>query len=99
MYILTGLYMKTKSQFSSANAPPTHIGKWGNSLAFRIPKHIAEQLGLNINDTVICSVENGKLVLEPVREPPDYTLDELLAEVVETSEELSWGKPEGQEVW
>ena len=77
----------------------THIGCWGNSLALRIPKHISEQLGLKVNDTVICSVENGKLVLKPLRKPQEYTLDELLAGVIDKSEEISWGKPEGQEAW
>lgn len=76
-----------------------NIGKWGNSLAFRIPKHISEYLGLKPNDTVICSIENGKLVLEPLQNSTEYTLDELLAGVIEPSEEVSWGKPEGEEVW
>ena len=28
-----------------------------------------------------------------------YSLDELLASEIESSEEVSWGKPEGEEVW
>ena len=76
-----------------------HIGQWGNSLAFRIPKHISEYLKLNVNDTVICSVENGKLVLQPLPSSSEYTLDELLAGEIEPSEEVFWGKPEGEEVW
>jgi hypothetical protein len=29
----------------------------------------------------------------------EYTLDELLAGEIDESEEVSWGKPEGEEVW
>ena len=76
----------------------SHIGQWGNSLAFRIPKLIARELNLQPNDAVSCRVENGKLVIEPVQTPQEYSLDELL-EGFEPSEEVSWGKPEGNEVW
>jgi antitoxin MazE len=46
------------------------ISNWamGNSLAFRIPKLIAVELGLKPNDPVQCRVEDGKLVLELVQE-------------------------------
>ena len=76
-----------------------HISKLGNSLALQIPDEIAETLKLKADDTVICTLENGKIVLEPVKKSLDYTLDELLAGEIETSEEVSWGKPEGEEVW
>ncbi len=45
-----------------------------------------------------CSIENGKLVLEPVHQPK-YKLEELLAEVEEVDDEVFWGKPEGKEAW
>lgn len=78
----------------------TQIDKWGNSLALRIPQHISEGLGLKVNDTIICVVENGKLVLYPRSHSPEYSLDELLAgEIEDGGEEISWGKPEGEEVW
>lgn len=77
----------------------SQIGQWGNSLALRIPKMMAQELDLKANDAVQCRIENGKLVVEPVREVKKYTLDELLTIEVEPSEEISWGKPEGNEVW
>lgn len=76
-----------------------HISKLGNSLSLQIPDEIAETLKLKADDTVICTLENGKIVLEPVKKSLDYTLDELLAGEIEPSEEVSWGKPEGEEVW
>ena len=75
------------------------IGKWGNSLGIRLPKHISEVLHLKAKDKIICAVKNGKLVLEPVHPVKKYTLKQLLAKVEEPSEEISWGKLEGEEVW
>ncbi|MDY6990527.1 MAG: AbrB/MazE/SpoVT family DNA-binding domain-containing protein [Thermodesulfobacteriota bacterium] len=75
------------------------IGKWGNSLGIRLPKHVLEALRLGAKDKVSCAVEDGKLILEPVSYQKKYTLEELLAQVQEPSEEVSWGKPEGEEVW
>ena len=75
------------------------IGKWGNSLGIRLPKHISEALHLRPKDKVSCAIENGKLVLRPLSRVKKYTLKELLAKVEESSDEISWGKPEGEEVW
>jgi len=75
------------------------IGKWGNSLGIRLPKHIYEALHLRSKDNVSCAIVNGKLVLKPVRMVKKYTLKELLAKAEEPSKEISWGKPEGEEVW
>ncbi|MEG4506447.1 AbrB/MazE/SpoVT family DNA-binding domain-containing protein [Microcoleus sp. F6_B4] len=77
-----------------------HISKLGNSLALPIPDYIVKFLNLKAEDSVICSIENGKLVIEPANKKiSKYTLDELLAGEIESSEEVSWGKPEGEEVW
>ena len=75
------------------------IGKWGNSLGIRLPKHISEVLHLKPKDKLSCAIENGKMVLKPVHPVKKYTLEELLASVEEPGKEISWGKPEGEEVW
>jgi antitoxin MazE len=78
----------------------TQIGQWGNSLAVRIPKHIVNSLDLKANDPLEFSVENGKIVLEPVQALPELSLDDLLAEVTEPPEpEVDWGRAMGNEVW
>ena len=75
------------------------IGKWGNSLGVRLPKHILESLKLLEKDKLHCDVEGGKLILVPIRKKK-YTLEALLSQVKEEpAEEISWGKPEGGEVW
>jgi antitoxin MazE len=78
----------------------SQIGRWGNSLAIRIPKYVVEALNLNSDDVVECSVENGKLVVEPIQALPELSLEELLAGVVELPElEVDWAQPMGEEVW
>lgn len=74
------------------------IGKWENSLALRIPHYVIEELSLQLNDEVECKVENGKLVIEVIRNK-EYTLDELLAQDIEDEPEIYWGKAEGKEMW
>ena len=75
------------------------IGKWGNSLGIRLPKPISELLNLTAKDKVSCAIENGKLILQPIRPVKKYALGELLAKVEGPGEEISWGKPEGEEIW
>jgi antitoxin MazE len=75
------------------------IQKWGNSLAIRIPKPFAIEVGLQQNSVVIVSVSEGKLVLEPVK--PSYSLDELLAQVTKDNlhQEIETGPTVGNEIW
>ena len=75
------------------------IQKWGNSLAIRIPKPFALEVGLEQNSLVVVSVSEGKLVLEPVK--PFYSLEELLAQVTSDNlhQEIETGLPVGNEVW
>ena len=78
----------------------SQISQWGNSLAVRIPKQIAQELDLKANDAIEFSVVNGKVVLKPIQALPELTLDELLAQVIEPPElEVDWGEPVGEEVW
>ncbi|MEL7328553.1 MAG: AbrB/MazE/SpoVT family DNA-binding domain-containing protein [Cyanobacteria bacterium J06559_1] len=78
----------------------SQVGRWGNSLAVRIPKHIAEALNLQPNDAIEFTLANGKATLEPLHELPEFTLDELLDQIVEPPElEVDWGSPVGKEIW
>jgi antitoxin MazE len=78
----------------------SQIGQWGNSLAIRIPKYVVEALQLKPNDAVECLVENGKLIIQPIQTLPQLSLEDLLAEVVESPEpEVDWGNALGREAW
>jgi len=44
-------------------------------------------------------IRRWKIDLKAAVSPKKYTLEELLSQVQEPSVEVSWGKPEGEEVW
>ena len=60
----------------------TRVQKWGNSLALRIPKPLAIQIGLEPNSPVELSLRGKELVIEPVT-PSKLKLDDLLSQVTE----------------
>lgn len=76
------------------------IQKWGNSLGLRIPKLLAEEIGLREQTEVELSLVKGGLVMRPVRKEP-LTLESLLAGVTDENlhEEVPTGPPVGREIW
>lgn len=76
------------------------VQRWGNSLAVRIPKPFALEIGLEQNTLVTVSISEGKLLLEPIIEPK-YTLEQMLAEVTADNlhHEVDTGQAVGNEVW
>lgn len=48
----------------------TRIQKWGNSLALRIPKSFANEVGLESNALVELALVNGQLVVTPFLRHP-----------------------------
>ena len=60
----------------------TRVQEWGNSLALRIPKLFANQMGLEPNSPVELSLRGAELVIVPVKSPV-LKLDNLLAQVTE----------------
>ena len=78
----------------------TQIKKWGNSLALRIPKLLAEQLNIKTDTEVEIAVEDGQMVIRPLPEPT-LTLEELLAQITDENlhKEVETGTAVGGEVW
>ena len=76
------------------------IGKWGNSLALRIPQSLATRVGLTCNSAVELIPRGEELVIAVVK-PPDTELDVLLAGVTETNlhGEMDTGPAVGGEAW
>ena len=77
----------------------TQIGRWGNSLAIRIPKYIAEELELTANGEVDCQLKDGVLIVQPLNKLSKYTLQELIAQELEQDPEIEWGQAMGEEEW
>jgi antitoxin MazE len=78
----------------------TRIQKWGNSLAVRIPKPFAAEVGLEPNSSVEISLVDGSLVITPVAKPV-LSLRDLLAQVNEANlhREVDTGPAVGNEIW
>ena len=75
------------------------VQKWGNSLGLRIPKVIAEEIGLKENAPVELSLKKKKIIISPIK--PEITLKKLLSQVTEENlhREVDTGSPEGREIW
>ncbi len=76
------------------------VQRWGNSLALRIPKPLAQEMAIAQGTFVELSLEAGRIVIEPLP-APQYRLDQLLDGVTDENlqAETDWGHPVGQEVW
>ncbi|MFO0697847.1 MAG: AbrB/MazE/SpoVT family DNA-binding domain-containing protein [Nitrospira sp.] len=76
----------------------TTAQKWGNSLAIRVPKRVAEEAGLREKDPVEIEVRKGTLVVRPHLRRV-YRLDELLKRITSHNvhEEVDFGGPVGRE--
>jgi antitoxin MazE len=78
--------------------------KWGNNLALRIPKSVAQALNLRTRSRVELAIENGALVLRPIvrrKRTRVYTIDELLRGMTKENvpPEVDWGEARGNEGW
>lgn len=74
------------------------IKKWGNSLAIRIPKKQADELGLREDSEVSIERNNDKLVISP----KNKKLKDMLKKVTEEnkhSAQFPDDKSKGKEVW
>jgi antitoxin MazE len=74
------------------------VQKWGNSLALRIPKTLANEFRLAQGSAVELRVVDGKMIIEPLR-PPQYRLEDLLRRVSKRNRhaEIKTGRPVGKE--
>lgn len=77
----------------------TQVGRWGNSLALRIPKGLAEEAGIKEGAGVELSLDQGRLLITPMG--GEYSLGELVKDINSKNrhEETSWGGLVGGEAW
>lgn len=75
-----------------------NVKKWGNSTAVRIPASVLEAARFRVDDTVDVRAEDGKIVIELIREQ-DYDLDQLLDRITPENlhESIEFGATVGKE--
>ena len=78
----------------------TKVQKWGNSLAVRIPRSVAQDTHLSSGNSVDMAVQDGRIVIAPARRPR-FRLDELLKGVTTKNRHLESdsGMAAGREAW
>ncbi len=77
--------------------------KWGNSIALRVPKVVAEKIGASEGKQADMTVENGALVVKVTtrKRQHRYSLESLIAKITPENihPETDWGPRRGNEVW
>ncbi|MFW6057179.1 MAG: AbrB/MazE/SpoVT family DNA-binding domain-containing protein [Chloroflexota bacterium] len=78
----------------------TRVQKWGNSLALRLPKRFAEEIGITRESHVEMTVRDGAIVIAPER-TPHYELDQLVAAITPDNihRAVETGPAMGDEEW
>ena len=76
------------------------VQKWGNSLALRIPKPFAEDVGVSEGTVVDVSVADGRLTAAPIARRR-VRLNDLLRRVTKRNlhGETATGRAVGRETW
>jgi antitoxin MazE len=80
----------------------TKIQKWGNSHGLRLAKNLVEEACLGIGDEVDVTVQNGIILVAPIRKIRGrYRIEDLVAQIPEDYQagEVDWGEPVGKEEW
>ena len=78
--------------------PRAQVVKWGNSLAVRIPKIVAEEARMQEGDSIVIEAKRGRVELRRAEKVP--TLEELVAQITPKNryEETTWGPDRGKEI-
>lgn len=76
------------------------IQKIDDTFVLRLPEAVAKEAKLVDGMIVDVDFAEGNFHVEPAR-PPKYKLEELIEGNTEENrhDEISWGKPQGREVW
>jgi len=78
----------------------TKVQKWGNSLAVRLPREMAEKFNLGEGTPVSISPKSHGILIKPEGKRK-LSLSELVADITPENrhKEVDWGRPRGKEVW
>lgn len=76
---------------------PGTVSRWGNSLAVRLPRHVAKAAGLREGDGVDIHSEDSVVIIR--RAKPHYDIDDLVAGITPENVHpaVDWGAAVGRE--
>lgn len=74
-----------------------HVGRWGSSLAVRIPRAVAEQCGVSEGSAMEMEVRSGRIVMRK----NNYDLADMVERITPENvhSEVDFGGPVGEELW
>jgi len=74
----------------------SNVSKWGNSLGIRIPRAMAEQIGITEGEVVELIVEDNHILIQKT-----YRLETLLNQITPDNlhSEIDTGSSKGKEIW
>ena len=74
------------------------VVKWGNSLAVRIPKAVAQEARVEEGDSIVIEALDGQIRVRRTERVP--TLEELVEQITPENryEETAWGRERGKEI-
>jgi antitoxin MazE len=74
------------------------VVKWGNSLAVRIPKAVAQKARVQEGDSIVIEALDGQIRVRRTERVP--TLEELVSRITSENryEETVWGRERGKEI-
>jgi len=75
------------------------LQKWGNGTGVRLPKKVVDAAHLKLNQPLAVSLKGKSIVLTPVNESEDITLESLVKDVTpsQVGGEADWGNDVGTE--
>ena len=74
------------------------LKKWGNSIALRIPKDIANTLDVHVDSLMELEIENGALI---IRAKKESNLETIVSKINDKNlhKEIDTGESVGNEKW
>jgi antitoxin MazE len=77
------------------------LSQWGNCLALRVPKQVAEANRWKAGDQLEVTQQDDGFAVRKVRKVKKYDLEEILQGMESFPKEdvVDWGEPVGREVW
>jgi antitoxin MazE len=92
------MYIHIRKNLNKGYQMTVPLRKWGNSLAIRIPKDMANTLCIQYDSMVELNIVDGALILEPKKET---RLENLISKINKENlhSEINTGESMGNEEW